>query len=184
MNRVSAAVASPSQSTASKYSSILARSRPPSVSPDSLDYSLQVCTIMASMCISKLALSLPPSASLSSLDLSHQVHIQIRSITASKCISEFTRSPSPSASQSGSIQYIFKQQWRLNGDTEVTEVDRVTVSIYSADPGVDRHHLIYISSYHKIKFHTLSFPTCGVTRSVRDFADPGNYADPHGRVVS
>jgi len=70
------------------------------------------------------------------------------------------------------------------GDTGVTEVDRVTGSIYSADPGVDRHHLNSISSYHTMKIHTLSFPTFGLTRSVRDFVDPRNCVDPHGWVVS
>jgi len=184
MNRVSAAVAPPSKSTAFKYSSNLARSRPPSVSPDLLDYGQQLRTTMASKCISKLARSWPPSASLSSLDLSLQVHIQTRSITASKCISEFTRSTSPSASQTGSNKYIFKERRRLYGDIGVTEVVRVTGRIYSADPGVDRHHLISISSYHTMKMHTLAFPTFGLTPSVRDFVDPRNCVDPHGRVVS
>jgi len=98
-------------STASKYLSNLARSRPPSASPNSLDHGLQVylqthsitaCklrTIMASKCISKLARSRPPSASLSSLDLSLQVHLQTHSITASKCISEFTITASKCISQ-------------------------------------------------------------------------------------
>jgi len=131
MNRVSAR----RPSTASKYSSNLAQSRPPSASPNSLNHGLQV-------------------------------HHQTHSITASKCISEFTRSPSPSASQTRSIKYIFKERRRLYGDTGVTEADRVTGSIYSADPGVDRHHLISISSYHTMKIHTLSFPTFGLTRSV------------------
>jgi len=184
MNRVSAAVAPPSKLTVSKYSSNLARSWPPSVSPDSLDYGLQVRTIMASKCISKPARCWPPSASLSSLDLSLQVHIQTRSITASKCISEFTRSTSPSASLTPSIKYIFKERLRFYGDTWVTEVDRVTGSIYSVDPGVDRHHLISISSYHTMTIHTLSFPTFGLTCSVRDFVDPPNCVDPHCQVVS
>jgi len=55
------------------------------------------------------------------------------------------------------------------GDSGVTEVDRVTGSIYSADPGVDRHPPISISSYHTVKIHTLSFPTVGLTRSDGDF---------------
>jgi len=170
--------------SASKCISKLARSQAPSGSPDPLDYGLQVRTIMASKCISTLAPSWPPSASLSSLDLSLQVHIQTRSFTASKCISEFTRSTSPSAAQIRWIKYVIKERWGLYGDTGVTEVDRVTGSIYSADPGVDRHHLISISSYHKMKIHTLSFPTFGLTRSVRDFVDPRNCVDPHGRVAS
>jgi len=139
---------------------------------------------MASKCISKLARSWPRSASLSSLDHSLQVHIQTRSITASKCISEFTRSTSPSASQTRSIKYIINERRRLYRDRGVTEVDRVKRSIYSADPGVDRHHLISISSYHTMKIHPLSFPTFGLTCYVRDFVDPRNCVDPHRRVVS
>ena len=102
---------------------------------------------------------------------------------ASKCISEFTRSPSPSASQTHPIKYIFKEQRRLYVDTGVTQVDSVTRSIYSADPGVDRYHLFSISSYHTMKIHNLCFPTLGLTRSVRDCVDPCNCMDPHGRVV-
>jgi len=88
MNRVSAPVSPPSQttasrSTASKYSSNLARSWPPSASPNSLDDSLQVRTLMASKCISP-----------NSLDHGLQVHLQTHSITASK----FPRLCPPSAS--------------------------------------------------------------------------------------
>jgi len=43
----------------------------------------------------------------------------------------------------------------------------VTGSIYSGDPGVDRHHVIFISSYHTTKLHTLSFQTFGLTHSFR-----------------
>jgi len=125
--------------TASKCISKLARSRPPSVSPDSLDHGLQVRMIMASKCISKLARSRPPSSSLSSLNLCLQVHLQTLSITASTCISEFTQSPSPSASQTRSIKYIFKYRRLLYRDTGVTEVDRVTGSIYSADSSQSRY---------------------------------------------
>jgi len=81
MNRVSAR-----RPSTSMNSSKLARSQPPSVSPNSLDYGLQVRTIMASKCISP-----------NSLGHGLQVHLQTRSIPASKCISEFTRSQSPSA---------------------------------------------------------------------------------------
>jgi len=105
------------------------------------------------------------------------VHLQTRSIPASRCISEFIRSPSPSASQTRSIKYILNERRQLYGDTEVTEVDRVTGSIYLADPGVDRHHLISISSYLTMQIHTLSFPTFGLTCSFQDFVDP------HGQVV-
>jgi len=118
---------------------------------------------------------------LSSLDLGLQVHFQTRSIAASKFISDLSRTPFPSASQTLLIKYLFKERRRMYGDTGVTEVDRVTGSIYSADPGVDRHHLISISSYHTMKIHTLSFPTFGLTRSVRD---PRNCVEPHARVVS
>jgi len=79
-------------STASKYSSKLAWSRLTSVSPNSIDYGLQVRTSMASKCISRLTRSRSRSASLSSLDHSLLVHLQTRSITASEYISEFTRS--------------------------------------------------------------------------------------------
>jgi len=125
-----------------------------------------------------------PSTRPNSLNHGLQVDLQTHWITAFKCISEFTRSPSPSASQTRSIKYIFKEGWRSYGDTVVTEVDGVTGSIYSADPGVDRHHLISISSYHSMKSHTLSFPTFGLTRSVRDFVYPRNCVDPHSWVVS
>jgi len=118
-------------STASKYLSNLALSRPPSESPHWLDYGLQVRTSMAPKCISKLDQSRPLSASLSSLDLHPQVYRWVHSISVSKCISEFTRSTSPSASETHSIKYIFKVRWPLYGDTGVTEVDRVTGSIRS-----------------------------------------------------
>jgi len=64
--------------------------------PDSLDYGLQVCTIMASKCISKLAPSLPPSVSLKSLDYG----LETCSIKSSKCISKHAPSWSLSASLS------------------------------------------------------------------------------------
>jgi len=82
------------------------------------------------------------------------VHLQTRSISASK--------------------YILKERWRVYGDTGVTEVARVKGSIYLADPGVDRHHPISISSNHKKTIHTLSFPTFGLTHSVRKIVDPRN----------
>jgi len=135
---------------------------------------------MASKCISEVARSRPPSASPALLDYG----LQVCTIMASKCISEFTRSRSPSASQTCSIKYIFKERRRLDGDTGVTEVDRVRGSLYSGDPGVDRHHLISIFSYYIMKIHTVSFPTFGLTCSVRDFVDPHNCVDPQGRVVS
>ena len=59
-------------------------------------------------------------------------------------------------------------------------------SIYLGDPGVDRHHLISISSYHTMKIHTLSFPTFGRTRSVRDILDPRNWVGSSmpGSIIS
>jgi len=87
---------------------------------------LQTRSIVASKCISKLARSRPPSASPNSLDHCLKVHLKTRSITASK--------------------YIVNERRRVYGDTGVTEVHRATGSTYSGDPGVDRHHLIIISS--------------------------------------
>jgi len=111
MNRVPAL----HPSTASKYSSSLPQSRPPSVSPNSLNQGLQVHlqtrSITASRCISslaplrsasshghglqvhifKLARLRPPSVSPNSLDHCLQVHLQTHSITASKCISNVAR---------------------------------------------------------------------------------------------
>jgi len=145
-----------SWSSTSKDSSNPDGSWLPCVSPNTLNYGFQVHlwvhSILASKCISKLAPSRPPTASQSSLHLSLQVHLQALSIMASK--------------------YIFKDRRQLYGDTGVTAVDRVMGSIYSADHGIDRHHLISISSYHTMKIHTLSFPTFGLNRSVRDFVDP------------
>jgi len=129
--------------TASEFT----RSQPPGLYQTLLEYGLQVRTIMASKCITNLARLQRPSLH----DRSLQVHLQTRSIAAFK--------------------YIFKEQHRVYGDTGVTEVERVMGSIYSADPGVDRHHLISISSYHTMKIHTLSVPTFGLTHSVCDVMD-------------
>ena len=68
-------------------------SRPPSVSPNSLDYSLHKC-------ISKLPRSRSRSASLSSVDHCLQEYLQICSITASMCISNVARSQPRSVSLS------------------------------------------------------------------------------------
>jgi hypothetical protein len=76
------------------------------------------------------------------------------------------------------ITNIFNERWWLFADTVITDVDRVTASIYSADPRVDRHHLISISSYHSMKIHTLSFATFGLSHYVWDFVDS------HGLVGS
>jgi len=73
--------------TASKIISKPTRSQPPSVSPNSRDYGLQVSMIMASKCISP-----------NSLNHDLEMHLQTRSIMASKIISKPTRSQPPSVS--------------------------------------------------------------------------------------
>jgi len=111
------------------------------------------------------------------------VHLQTRSITSSKWISKLsTLWPSHSHNhaiqgyfQTSSIKsskYIFHEGWWGYVGRGVTEVETVTLSTYSADPRVDRHHLISILSYHTMKIHTLSFPTFGLTRCVQDFMYP------------
>jgi len=129
-------------------SSTVARSPTPNSSLHSPDYGLQVRTIMASKCTPKLTQSRPASSQNHGL----QVHLQTCTVTACK--------------------YVFKEWRRVYGNTGVTEAERVTGSIYSADPGVDRHHLISILSSHIMKIHTLSFPTFGLTLSVSDVVDP------------
>jgi len=56
----------------------LAQSRPPSVSPDSLNHCLLIRSIMASKCISKLARSRPPRKCISKLDRSWLRSISFR----------------------------------------------------------------------------------------------------------
>jgi len=81
-------------STASKYSSNLARSRPPSPSPNSLEHGLQVYLQTRSITACKFARAWPPSASPHSLDHDLGVYLQTRLITACK----FARAWPPSAS--------------------------------------------------------------------------------------
>jgi len=108
MNRVTAAIAPPSQSTASrsttsKCSSNLVWSWPPSASPTSLDHGfqvhLQIRSITTSKCTSELydlglQMHLQTHSIMASMcipelhDHSFQMHLHSRSITASKCISE------------------------------------------------------------------------------------------------
>ena len=64
----------------------LGESWSPTVSPNSVDYAVQVCMTISSKCISTLARSRSRSASVCSLDHRFQAYLQIRSITASKCI--------------------------------------------------------------------------------------------------
>jgi hypothetical protein len=52
-------------------------------------------------------------------------------------------------------KYIIKEQRRVYGDTAVTEVDTVTGSVYSADRGVHRHHLI---SNHFLSYNENTHP--------------------------
>jgi len=77
------------------------RSRPPSVSPNTLQYRLQVhlqtWMIMALKCIWKQSWSRPWSVSPNKLDDCLQLHHYTRSITASEDICEFIRSSSSGA---------------------------------------------------------------------------------------
>jgi len=131
--------------TASKRISKPAQSRPWSAYLSWLD-------LMVSKCISKHARFRSTSVSLSSLDLSLLVHLQACSITAAN--------------------NRFKEWRQVYRDTGVMEVDRVTANIFLADRREHRPPLISIPSHHTMKIHTLSFPTFGLTRSVRDFVDP------------
>jgi len=79
-------------STRTITASKLAQSPPPSVSPNSNYYILQVRTIMASKCISILA-HLPP---LHSLDHGLKVYLPTHSIKAFKCISKLEQLRPPS----------------------------------------------------------------------------------------
>jgi len=157
-----------SRSTASNWTSKGVWSWPAGLSPNTLNYNFEVHfrvnLISASTCICRLTQLRTPIVSLSSLDLSLQVYLETCSITAYK--------------------YVFNEWRQVYCDTGVTEVDSVTGSLYSADHGVHRHHLISISSYHTMKIHTLSFPTFTLTRSVRDFVDPCNCVNHQSRVVS
>jgi len=79
-------------STASKYSSNLNQSRPPTASPNLHNHSLQVHLQTQSVTASKFARTWPPSASTNSLDFG----LQVSTIMASKCISKLTQSQLPS----------------------------------------------------------------------------------------
>jgi hypothetical protein len=132
---------------------------------------------MAYMCISEFTQSQTSSASPNSLDYGTQVHLWVNAISVSKCISKYARSRSPSTTLRSDSRYR-----EIQGGVE--EVDKVPGSIYSADPRVDRHHLISISSYHTINTCTVSFPTFVLTNSVQDFMDLCNCVDTQCRVVS
>jgi len=186
--------------TASKCISKLSRLQPPQVH-------LQTCSITISECISKITQSGPPSVSPNMLDYRLQVHLQSRSITASMCISEFTQYQSPSA-YSNSLNHGLQVHLWVHSisvskcisntlDQIYLQWAMAVVRLYRGNgggqsdwgyilgrPRSDRHHLISIFSSHTIQFHTLFFPNCGLTRSVRDFVDPRNCIDPHSRGVS
>jgi len=75
------------------------------------------------------------------------------------------------------------RRWEYR-DTGLTDVDWATGSIYSADSGVDRHYLIFNSSYNTIKIDTLSFRTFGLTCSFQNLAVAHNCVDHQSRIVS
>jgi hypothetical protein len=140
----------------------LAQSRPNSASLSSLHLGLQLHLqtrlIMASKCISQFTRSWPSSACPQLLEHSLPAHLWVHSISVSNSISNLTWSRPPSASLNlldYSLQdclitascCIFKMRRWVYRDTGVTEVEWVMGSIYLADPRVDRHHLISISSY-------------------------------------
>lgn len=99
--------------------------------------SLRSLALSVPKCILNLTWSRPTTGSLSLLDLSLHVHHCTRVSMASN--------------------YIFMQQRLLYGVIAITEVNRMTGRRYSADPGVDKHHLVSISSYHSMTIHARSF---------------------------
>jgi len=113
--------------TACKCISKLARSQPPSVSPNSLDHSLHVYletrSIRASKCISKFAWLRHPS----SLDDGLQVDLHIRSITASKCISKLARSQ-PSSLSLNSPDYGLQVHLQSRSITASNRISKVAQS--------------------------------------------------------
>jgi len=78
----------------------LIQSQAPNESPNSLDYRLQVHTIMASKCISILAQSWSQSVSPSSLHHGVHMYVQLLLITTSRCLSKLPQSWSWSISLS------------------------------------------------------------------------------------
>jgi len=111
------------------------------------------------------------------------VHLQTRSITDYKCISTLAQLR-PLYSHDHRIEvglqtclitsskYIPDEQKLVYSDTAVTDMDRVTRSIYLPDPGVDRHHRISISPYHTIQILNLCFPTFSLSHLVWDLMHP------------
>ena len=108
----------------------LARSRPPILSPNSLDYGLHVCTIMASKCISP-----------NSLDHGLQVHLQSRSITASGCVSKRTRTRPPIVSPN-SLDYGLQVRTIMASKVHISKLCRsrpLVASANSLDHGLPVH---------------------------------------------
>jgi len=103
----------------------LTRLRPPSASPNPLNYGLQVRTIMASKFISKPARSQPPS------------DLQTRSIMASRCISKLARSRCWSASLS-SLDHDVVKRWSYKADSPSSTFHRTS------------HHLKWF--FQKVRF--------------------------------
>ena len=93
-------------STASQYSSKLARLRPPNSLDHGIQVYLQTCSITASKCFYTLAWSQPPSASPNSLDHSLQVYLYTRPITASKFPWSWPPSASPNSLDHGLGVYL------------------------------------------------------------------------------
>jgi hypothetical protein len=144
--------------------------------------------------ISKFTPLRPPSLSPNLHDHGLLVHLKTRSFTVCKSISKLERLwlPSlndldrqlrPPAFMITTSEYIYKHHWRVYGNSGLMKVDRVMGSIYSADPGIDRHHLISISFHHTWKLHTLSCTTLGLTRTV-GVLDPCNCVEHQRGVVS
>ena len=82
------------------------RRLPLSTRPNSLDYGLQVRTVVASKCLFTLSWSWSRSAFLSSLDHQPQVYLPICSITDSKCISKLAQLRSPNLHDHGLQVYL------------------------------------------------------------------------------
>jgi len=115
-------------STASKYSSNYARSRPASVSPDSLKHGLEVSTIIACKFIS-------PNL----LDHGLQVSLQTRLITISECIPMFTRSRPPGVSRNP-LDYRLPVNLRSHLITASEYISGVTRSLFSGAPRIPLKH--------------------------------------------
>jgi len=129
---------------------------------------LQSWLTMACNCISQNPQLWPPSASLGLHGHGLHVDLQPGKNSASMCISQFNQSESPSASPKALDHGLHVHLPCVT----VIEVDWVTGSIYSGDPRVDRHHLIFISFYHTMKIHILSFLTFGLNHCFQDFVNP------------